>query len=86
MLVTVRLVSLTVRTRVIGSNLGIGDQLYEVMRLYPSKDPHNTRCTNSAFNIREALKDYLNGAGAVPWQLGHVRRTGEDSEDSALEH
>ena len=38
-LVTGRLVSLTVRTRVVGSNLGSGDQLYVVMRLHPSKDP-----------------------------------------------
>ena len=52
----------------------------------PLQRPHNTRCTNSAFNIRGALKGYLNGAGAVPWQLGHVRRTGEDSEDSDMEH
>ena len=46
---------------------------------HPLQKPHNTRCANSALCIRESLKHYLNGAGAVPWQVKYVRRTGEES-------
>ena len=46
----------------------------------PLKKRHNTRSAYSAKMIRECLKNYLNGAGAVSWQLKHVRSTGTDSE------
>ena len=51
-----------------------GDVLTHLQR------PHNTRCTDTAFDTREALKTYVNGPGAVPWQLHRVRRTGGDAE------
>ena len=35
----------------------------------------NVRSKNSAKQIRESLKNYLNGPGAVSWQLAHVRAT-----------
>ena len=40
--------------------------------LVPLPRPHNTMVPNSAKDIREGLKDYLNGVGAVTWQLNHV--------------
>ena len=43
--------------------------------LVPLPRPHNTGAPNSGKDIREGLKDYLNGVGAVTWQLNHVRRT-----------
>lgn len=46
----------------------------------PLQKPHNTRSKDSAKSIRDSLKNYLNGVGAVPWQLKHVRATGVDSE------
>ena len=46
----------------------------------PLQKRHNTRSTNTAIAIRNALKDYLNGVGAVPWQFKHVRRTNDISE------
>ena len=43
--------------------------------LVPLPRPNNTGVPNSGKDIREGLKDYLNGVGAVTWQLNHVRRT-----------
>ena len=44
----------------------------------PLQKRHNTRSTNSAKAMRDSLKEYLNGAGAVSWQLKHVRATSID--------
>ena len=41
---------------------------------------HNTRFSNNAIKMREGLREYLNSAGAVPWQLKHVRNYGNDSD------
>ena len=45
--------------------------------LAPLQKPHNTRSKDNAINVRESLKDYLNGPGSVPWQINHVRRNGK---------
>ena len=44
----------------------------------PLQKPHNTRYATNAIDMRNALKEYLNGPGAVPWQLKRVRRTEDD--------
>ena len=49
----------------------------------PLRKPHNSRCRNSAIDMREVLKEYLNGPGAVSWQLKYVRRTGDSDTDNA---
>ena len=50
------------------------------IQLTSLEKPHNVRHTKDAIAMRDALKEYLNGPGAVSWQLKHVHRTGNDTD------